>query len=72
VTAPRPDERPPACPTPRKLCYQSRREALQATRVMKSGLKGQLRPYRCACGNWHLSSMGRRQHKAAIRRRGTA
>ncbi len=45
------------CPTPWKMRFTSRRMALDLSRRARSGTKGQLRPYRCECGNWHLSTI---------------
>jgi len=48
------------CPTPSKLKFASRREALTATKHASSKGKAvhrQLRPYHCQCGFWHVTSM---------------
>lgn len=56
------------CPTPWKISYGSRAAAVMDARQRdRDGVagrkKGQLRPYRCDCGRWHLTSMPR----AAVR-----
>jgi hypothetical protein len=40
------------CPTPTKVAYDSRRAA-----GFFANTDG-LRPYKCPCGKWHLSSKG--------------
>lgn len=47
------------CPTPWKISFGSRREASTSVRsgLANKKMKGQLRPYHCVCGGWHLTSM---------------
>jgi len=52
------------CPTPWKISFGSRREALTTTRGVSRRGKAdakQLRPYHCRCGGWHLTSMSSAQ-----------
>lgn len=58
------------CRTPWKIRFTSRREAVRA--ISDNGISskhGQLRPYHCDCGAWHLSRMSRRQHKIVVKDR---
>lgn len=61
-----------ACRTPWKIPYVSRREAAVDARKIRKQLRGTLRPYRCGCGFWHLTSMSTtavrrlRKRKAAL------
>lgn len=58
------------CRTPWKIRFSSRREAVRA--ISDTGISskhGQLRPYHCTCGSWHLSKMTRRQYKTALKKR---
>ena len=59
------------CPHPWKIRFPSRREALVYSKTGKTSnrLKGQLRPYSCACGGWHLSTLNRKQHKQMLKRK---
>lgn len=49
-----PQEQKKLCPTPAKLAYQSQNRALSAA-LSASRKFGVARPYRCACGWWHLT-----------------
>lgn len=46
------------CPTPRKIAYQTRDQAISAdTKQRRRHPKHRAsRPYQCACGAWHLTS----------------
>ena len=46
------------CPTPWKLAYRSRGEALRGFVVAAYTRFHQ--PYRCCCGKWHMTSHPRR------------
>lgn len=58
----------PTCPTPCKVPHASRRAALGFAKRAKHLKAGQLRPYQCRCGAWHLTSMNKRESKKAARR----
>lgn len=59
------------CPTPWKLGYKTRGEARVTARghFSQPNKRGQVKPYLCPCGSWHLSSMSKRAHKLVTRRR---
>lgn len=58
-----------ACPTPWKMFWTTRRAAIQHSKQAKSPQKcGQVRPYHCACGHWHVTSMTKQAVKAVKRR----
>lgn len=45
------------CPDPGKARYTSRGKAARAAKaLMRAGIYQKARPYRCACGVWHLTS----------------
>jgi len=61
---------PELCPTPWKMRWESRRSAVNHARRAKAAQKaGQVRPYRCVCGCWHVSSMSKRTAKLVKRGR---
>lgn len=61
------------CPTPWKTPYTSRKEAKATLNTRrKASPKGQLRPYSCPCGYWHLTSMSRNVLRIAKRGRRAA
>jgi hypothetical protein len=49
-----------SCPTPTKMGYSTRREAVTAASTMRRTGKRpvKLRAYHCSCHRWHLSSFG--------------
>ena len=57
------------CPTPWKQTFPSRASARDLLRRAKGPTKdGQIRPYLCPCGAWHLTSMSRREVKNVLKR----
>lgn len=59
---------PDACPTPGKIAYRSRRDAHTVLIRLPRRQRRRLgRPYRCACGSYHL---GRLWHRPTARWRG--
>jgi len=60
-----------SCPTPSKQVFVSRNGAkAEAKRVEKRySLNGQLRPYRCECGHWHLTHLAGKQRQLDRRKR---
>jgi hypothetical protein len=59
------DPRP--CPTPGKIPLPDAAEARRWSKRECS--KGQLRPYRCVCGAWHLTTISRARLRQVNRRR---
>lgn len=54
-----PNGDPVNCPTPRKVSYRDRYQALLALAVLARQDKPghtETRAYRCPCGRWHLTS----------------
>lgn len=48
------------CPTPEKFRYGTRRMAKHYAKIFsRNGLGKLLKPYRCTCGQWHLTSTPR-------------
>jgi hypothetical protein len=62
------------CRTPWKIRYDSRKQAKQQIREATgmSALRGQLRPYSCSCGGWHLTHLTKRAAKQIARHRNMA
>lgn len=50
----------PACPTPSKLKFETRKLALQYSgRSFNAGhVPLKMRPYKCRCREWHLTKSG--------------
>lgn len=44
------------CPTPSKTAYHSRGDAVHAAKTVAHSAGFPMRPYRCDCGSYHLSS----------------
>ena len=63
------------CPTPHKVRFTSREQALtDARRAERKGagqikVKGRRRAYQCECGSWHVTSMSKRDAKRRLRAR---
>lgn len=58
------------CPTPWKMVWTTRANANMVAHHGKAAQKGgQVRPYHCECGQWHLTSMSRKAAKAVKRRK---
>jgi hypothetical protein len=59
------------CPTPGKLPYENRGAARQAAKdaERRFTLRGQMRPYSCVCGNWHLTRMAAADFRRLTRRK---
>ena len=59
------------CPTPTKRAFYRRGAAADAAWLDSIVYQCTLRPYRCRCGRWHLTTTQpgrrRRQHPAALR-----
>ena len=64
-----------ACPTPGKVRFTSRAEALADSKRAErksaggAGSKGRRRAYQCPCGAWHITSMSKRDAKRLLRAR---
>lgn len=60
------------CRKPWKVAFTSRAFAVADGRRARQGRqksrRGQLRPYRCGCGHWHLTSMDKKSFKLKSRR----
>lgn len=60
------------CRTPWKVAFTSLAVAVADGRRARQGRqksrRGQLRPYRCECGHWHLTSMDKKAAKAKRKR----
>jgi hypothetical protein len=59
------------CPTSDKMGFPSRGMAkAEAKRISRRySLKGQLRPYLCVCGHWHLTHLAGKQRQLDRRKR---
>lgn len=59
------------CPTSDKMGFPSRGSAkAEAKRIAgRYSLKGQLRPYRCECGHWHLTHLAGKARQLDRRKR---
>jgi hypothetical protein len=59
------------CPTPDKMGFSTRGAAkAEAKRISnRYSLKGQLRPYRCDCGAWHLTHLAGKNRQLDRRNR---
>jgi hypothetical protein len=60
-----------ACPTPDKMGFVTRGMAKAETKRITSrySLKGQLRPYLCDCGYWHLTHLAGKDRQLDRRKR---
>jgi hypothetical protein len=60
-----------SCPTPDKQAFPSRGSAkAEAKRAaQRYTLRGQLRPYRCDCGDWHLTHLSGKLRQLDRRKR---
>lgn len=60
------------CPTPWKVWYETRNlaksQAARATRGLLPSKNGQLRPYRCECGGWHLTAISKNELRRVKKR----
>lgn len=60
------------CRTPWNIVYETRSIAKQAVRESRQKVSGQLRPYQCSCGHWHLTHLTKRAAKQIQRHRNMA
>jgi hypothetical protein len=60
-----------ACPTPDKMGFVTRGAAKAESKRIANrySLKGQLRPYRCDCGHWHLTHLAGKARQLDRRKR---
>lgn len=61
-----------ACPHPEKTPHRSFNAAMKARDSLEAerGIDIALRPYRCACGAWHLGHRGKNALPKWMRRKG--
>jgi len=59
------------CPTPGKVPYLTRGDARQAAKdaERRFTIRGQMRPYSCECGSWHLTKMAATDYRRLVRRK---
>jgi hypothetical protein len=59
------------CPTPdkRRSRAAARRRPRRNGSAQRYTLKGQLRPYRCDCGDWHLTHLSGKNRQLDRRKR---
>jgi hypothetical protein len=61
-----------ACPTPWKVPLDDPDEARRESKRDTRPGTGQLKPYRCVCGSWHLTTISAARLRQVNRRRRTA